>query len=87
MLYNYILGYKSISFKNFRIVSPAIFVNKSHTLFNSNYSLKHVLLDCVDVSDVRQNFYSVNNVCDLFTNIAGDTILKFLKEIDLYPKI
>jgi hypothetical protein len=24
---------------------------------NSNYSLKHVLLDCVDVSDVRQTFY------------------------------
>jgi hypothetical protein len=49
---------------------------------NSNYSLKHVLFDCVDVSDVR-----VNNLCDLFTNVAGDTILKFLKEIDLYPKI
>jgi ribonuclease HI len=41
---------------------------------NSNYSLKHVLLDCVDVSDVRQNVYNVNNVCDLFTNVAGDTI-------------
>ena len=54
---------------------------------NSNYSLKHVLLDCVDVSDVRQNFYNVNNLCDLFTNVADDTILKFLKEIDLYPKI
>jgi hypothetical protein len=37
--------------------------------------LKHVLLDCVDVSDVRQNFYNINNWCDLFTNVAGDTIL------------
>ena len=34
---------------------------------NSNYSLKHVLIDWVDV--------------------AGDTILKFLKEIILYTKI
>jgi len=32
MLYNYILGYKSISFKNLKIVSPATFVNKSHKL-------------------------------------------------------
>jgi hypothetical protein len=24
---------------------------------------------------------------DLFTNVAGDTILQFLKEIDLYTKI
>jgi hypothetical protein len=29
-------------------------------------------------------FYNVNNVYDLFTNVAGDTILKMLKEINLY---
>jgi len=38
---------------------------------NSNYSLKHVLT-------VRQTFYNVNNLFDLFTNVTGDTILKFL---------
>jgi hypothetical protein len=26
---------------------------------NSNYSIKHVLIDCVDVADVRQNIYNV----------------------------
>jgi hypothetical protein len=45
---------------------------------NSNYSLKHVfLIECVDVSDVRQTFYNVNNLTDLFTNV--DTILSFRK--------
>jgi len=51
---------------------------------NSNYSLKHVLIECVDVSDVRQTIYNVNNLTDLFTNV--DTILDF-KEIDLYTKL
>ena len=51
---------------------------------NSNYSLKHVLLECVDVSDVRQTFYNVNNSTDLFTNVH--TILSF-KKIDLYAKL
>ena len=51
---------------------------------NYNYSIKHILIDCLDVSNVRQNFYNVNNLYDLFTNV---TILKFLKEIDLYPNI
>jgi hypothetical protein len=46
--------------------------------YNSNYSIKHVLIDCVDVVDVRENFYNVSNLCDLFTNV-GDTILKFFK--------
>jgi len=41
---------------------------------NSSYSLKHVLLDCVDVADIRQTFYNANNLYDLSTNVAGDTI-------------
>ena len=54
---------------------------------NSNYSLRHVLIDCIDVVDVRQTFYNVNSLYNLFTNVAGDTILKFSKEINLYTKI
>ena len=54
---------------------------------NSNYSLKHVLIDCVDVADVRQTFYNVNSLSNLFTNVTGNTILQFLKEINLYTKI
>jgi hypothetical protein len=41
----------------------------------------------VDVADVRQTFYNANSLSNLFTNIAGDTILQFLKEIDFYTKI
>ena len=54
---------------------------------NSNLSLKHVLIDCVDVADVQQTFYNANSLSNLLTNAAGDTILQFLKEIDLYTKI
>ena len=32
MLSNYVFAYKLISFKNFKIVSPATFVNKSNKL-------------------------------------------------------
>jgi len=40
---------------------------------NSNYSLKHVLIDYLDVADVRQIFYNGNTIFDLFTNVIGDT--------------
>jgi hypothetical protein len=53
----------------------------------SNYSLKHVLIDCVDVVDVRQTFYNVNCLSNRITNVAGDTIFQFLKEINVYSKI
>jgi hypothetical protein len=35
-----------------------------------------MLIDCVDVTDIRQTFYIVNTISDIFTNVAGDTILK-----------
>jgi hypothetical protein len=41
----------------------------------------------VDVADVRQTFYDANSLFNLFTNVAGDTILQFLKDNDLYTKI
>jgi hypothetical protein len=45
------------------------------------------MIECVDVADVRQTFYNANSLSNLFTNVAGSTILQFLKEIDLYTKI
>jgi hypothetical protein len=56
-------------------------------LCNSNYSLRHVLIDCVDGVDVRQTFYNANSLSNLFTNVAGDKSLQFLKDINLYTKI
>jgi hypothetical protein len=44
---------------------------------NSNYSLKHVLIDCVGVADVRQTFHNVNSLSNLFANVADDTICNF----------
>ena len=54
---------------------------------NFNCSLRHVLIVCVDVADIRQTFYNANSLSNLFTNVAGDTFLQFLKEIDLYTNI
>jgi hypothetical protein len=52
-----------------------------------NYSLKHALIDSVCVADIRHTFYNVNNLYDLFTDVVGATILKFLKEMNLYTQI
>jgi hypothetical protein len=74
--------YKYISTSTLR--NKNLFIKQLWFSCNSNYSLKHVLIECVDVSDVSQTFYNVNNSTDLFTNV--DTILSF-KKIDLYAKL
>ena len=54
---------------------------------DSNHSPRHIFVDFLDVSDIRQTFYNVNTLSDLYTNVEGDTILKFLKVINLYTEI
>jgi len=39
-------------------------------------------IDYVDVTDVHQTFYNINTLSHLLTNVAGDSILTFLKEIN-----
>ena len=51
---------------------------------NSNHSIKHVFIHCVDVDDVRQNIYNVNKLCDLFTNVADDTMYNFCLKKFIY---
>jgi hypothetical protein len=49
--------------------------------------MKHILIDCVDVTDVCQTLSNVNTLSALFTNVESDNILQFFKEINLYTKI
>ena len=54
---------------------------------NYAYTIQHVLLDCIDLADVRRRYYTVDSLKELFTNVAGDKIVQFLKDINLYSKI
>ena len=50
-------------------------------------SIKHILVDCVDKSDIIRQYYTVNDIKQLFTNVAGDKMLQYLKDVGLYPNI
>ena len=54
---------------------------------HQHITIKHVLLDCIEFSDVRPRFYNVNGLNELFGQVPPDVILSFLKEIGLYMKI
>ena len=51
------------------------------------FSIKHILVDCVDFADARRKFYSVDTIFQLLDSVAGDVIVNFLKAIGLYHKI
>ena len=51
------------------------------------FTIKHILIDCIDFADIRRKYYNVTNMFDLFKTTPTDNILNFLKEINLYHKI
>ena len=51
------------------------------------YTVKHFMIECVDLADTRDKFYNVVSLKDLFEQINVNTILEFLKEVGLYHKV
>ena len=51
------------------------------------YSVRHVLIDCIDLGLIRPRFYTVPDMKTLFDTVSVDRILSFVKEVDLFSKI
>ena len=54
---------------------------------NAPLTVKHVLVDCVDLAPTRQRFFDVDSLTTLFDTVKFESIFDFLKEIHLYKKI
>ena len=54
---------------------------------NEPFTVRHFLLDCHDLSDIRTRFFNVRNLQELFTNIPSAIIINYLRETGLFQKI
>jgi len=43
-------------------------------------TLKHILIECVDLNDVRNKYFVFSSMKDLFENDASQNIVDFIKE-------
>ena len=50
------------------------------------YSVRHVLIDCIDLGLIRPRFYTVPDMT-LFDTVIVDRILSFVKAVNLFAKI
>ena len=51
------------------------------------YTIKHVLLECADLGEIRKRYYDVVSLKALFEDVAPAVIFGFLKEINLFGKL
>ena len=54
---------------------------------NAPFTVRHFLLECGDFAQVRNNCFHVDNMKKLFQDIHIDSIMTFLRQINLFNKI
>ena len=47
-------------------------------------SLRHILIECVDLNDVRNKCFVASSVKDIFNNVKAQKIVDFIKETRFY---
>ena len=54
---------------------------------NQYITVKHILTDCIDFSEDRNKYFQVTDLKQLFQDVSVDSILSFLKDINLFNKL
>ena len=54
---------------------------------NTILTVKHILIECVDLAPMRARYYQVDNMKLLFETVRIDLILDFLREINVFRNI
>ena len=50
-------------------------------------TVKHILIECVDLNDVRNKHFVISSMKDLFENVASQNIVDFIKETHFYKQL
>ena len=50
----------------------------------TKYTVKYILIEYTDLAHIRGNFYSANEMKQLFHNIEIKNVMSFLKAINIY---
>ena len=53
-----------------------------HT-YQTEYTVKHIRIECIDQIYIKENFYSANNMKKLFQNTEIKKVISFLKAINM----
>jgi len=49
--------------------------------------VKHILVECVNLKDVRNKHFVTSSIKDLFDNIEAHKIIDFIKETRFYKQL
>ena len=53
----------------------------------NHYTIRHILIECTNISRIRKKFYKVNSMKELFEKINPKNVIEFLKRIGLLSRL
>jgi len=63
------------------------YVIPCNSLFYALLTVEHILISCIDIDIILQNFYTASILKDLFHNIHPKRIISFIHAIGLTNKL
>ena len=54
---------------------------------NTVITVKHILIECADLLEIRKKYFEEKSLCSLFRNVIPEIIFDFLREIVVFYKI
>ena len=54
---------------------------------NAVITVKHILIECADLLEIRRKYYEEGSLYSLFRNVIPEIIFDFLREIGVFHKI
>ena len=54
---------------------------------NVALTIKHILIECVDLLETRKKYFEEKSLYSLFRNVISEVIFDFLREIGVFYKI
>ena len=86
----FVLNQNGLSLGHTRVTHSYLLLGEEHPQCvgcDAPFTVRHFLLECGDFAQVRNNCFHVENMKQLFQDIHIDSIMTFLRQINLFNKI
>ena len=54
---------------------------------NALITVKHILIECADLLEIRKKYFEEKSLCSLFRNMIPEVVFDFLRDISVFYKV